>query len=376
MPQSFELVGLDGANPLGFLAAVGTLVSLHETRVGEPRLHWKRAHRWVPILSGVDAEDEQELASIVADSLRGRLVPEDAEARRAAAQKEMELAKTAIRKKRDEIRKRGLRGNERIQALERELRPLEYEYEEKRRRWLTALREAIPRPELALGKRIDCTSKEYREHAVGLAATANRSNREALDLLASFGTDVVCQKNSDSIQPTPFCFITGSGHQFFLDTVRQLVIRVTSERIYRTLFMPWDYGDEGLSMRWDPIEDRRYALMDRDPTAPGNKPRTMWMANLLAYRALVLFPTAPVGRGLATAGWDLRERYFTWPFWECPLSVDGVRSLVQLRQLFEELPDAFSLRARGVVAVYRAQRVEVGTGVNQKVNFSAAQGVA
>jgi hypothetical protein len=27
-------------------------------------------------------------------------------------------------------------------------------------------------------------------------------------------------------------------------------------------------------MRWDPTEDRRYALLDRDPTAGDNKSRT------------------------------------------------------------------------------------------------------
>lgn len=376
MSRSFELVGLDGTNPLGFLAAVGTLVSLHAARVGEPRLHWKRARRWVPVIQGVDAEDDKELARVVADSLRGRPVPQDAEARLAKARREMEHVQTAVKKKRGEIRSRKLRGSEKAEAIERELHPLQQEYVEKRRRWLEVLQEAVPRPELALGKRIDCTRKEYREHAAGLAATAHRLEREPLDFLASFGIDAVCQANTDVIQPTPFCFVTGSGQQFFLETVRQLVTQVTPECVHRTLFKPWDYGDEGLSMRWDPIEDRRYALMDRDPTASGNKTRTMWMANLLGYRAMVLFPTTAVGRNLAAAGWDLAQRNFVWPLWECPLRMDGVRSLVQLRELFDEPPDDLCLRARGIVAVYRAQRIAVGTGGKRKVNFSPARRVA
>lgn len=126
-------------------------------------------------------------------------------------------------------------------------------------------------------------------------------------------------------------------------------------------------------MRWDPIEDRRYALMDRDPSE--NSPRTMWMANLLAYRALSLFPAAAAGRRLVAAGWDAEGRAFTWPIWEHPLDVDGVRSLVQLRELIEERPDRAALRARGIVAAYRAHRVEVGTGANRKVNFSPARRV-
>lgn len=377
MAPGWELRGLDGTNPLGFLAALGTLVCLHEGTRKEARLGWRMAQqRWLPVLQDVDAEDGETLVSAVAEALRGKTVPADAEARRAAAQREMEQAQTAVKKKREELRKRKLRGSERSEAIDRELRPLQDEYDEKRREWLEALREAVPRPELALGKKIDCTKDEFRNHATGLIGLAHRSSREALDMLASFGTDAIRQANSDVIQPTPFCFITGSGHQFFLETARELMAMVSVESVRRTLLEPWDYRDEGLSMRWDPIEDRRYALMDRDPTASGNKPRTMWMANLLAYRGLALFTSAPMGRRLQTVGWDADHTSFTWPLWNRPLSLDGVRSLLELRELVEERPDARAMRARGIVAIYRAQRIEVGTGANRKVNFSPARRVA
>jgi len=377
MPRCFELAGIDGANPLGFLAALGTLVSLHQSDVGEPRLWWKQAKGLVPVLEGLEVEDEDEkaLASVVARHLQGRTVPEDAETRRAAAQKQMERAQTAVKNKLEEIKRRGLLRKERREAEEREVRPLRDEYQQKRRQWLKALREAVPRAELALGKRIDCTRDEYRDHATALIATADLSSRESLDMLAAFGSDAVRQRNSESIEPTPFCFITGSGNQFFLETARQLVGQVSAESVRRVLFIPWDYRDEGLSMRWDPIEDRRYALMERDPTAPGNKPRTMWMANLLAYRALVLFPTAAVGRRLQTAAWDPQQS-FTWPLWKWPQGLDAVRSLVQLRELVEDRPEVSGLRARGIAAVYRAHRVVVGSGANRKVNFSPARRIA
>lgn len=376
MARSFELTGLDGSNPLGFLAALGTLVSLTETSVGRPTLAWAGRHYRTPLMSGIEARDEQALAETVADALRGEAVDPRAEERMVVAQKEMEEAKAAIRKKRDEIRKRGLRGATRSEAVERELRPLEQRYEEHRRAWLDALRRAVPSPELALGKRIDCTPEEYRDHAAALVGGAHRSTRRPADLLAAFGSDACRQRNSDAIEPTPFCFITGAGHQFFLQTARELMIRVTPEAVDRVLFRVWDYRDEGLSMRWDPMEDRRYALMDRDPTASDNKPHTMWMANLLAYRALSVFPTAPVGTRLAAAGWDQARRSFTWPLWVYPVGVDGVRSLVQLRELIHEHPDASALRARGVVAVYRAGRVEVGGGAQRRVNFAPARRVA
>jgi hypothetical protein len=361
---------------LGFLAALGTLVCLHEAQYGEPRLGWRLEHRWVPVVEGTGAPDGEALARVVAAALEGEAISENAEARRAETQRAMEDTKKAVERKGDEIKRRGLRGAERAEAVERELRPLERHLEGKRREWLAALRDAVPRPELALGKRIDCTAEEYREHATALATASRLRDRGSVDLLAAFGSDACLQAKSGVIESTPFCFITGSGHQYFLETARELVSRVTTEGVSRVLLQPWDYLDEGLSMRWDPMEDRRYALMDRDPTASDNKARTMWMANLLAYRALALFPTAPTGRRLATAGWDDERRAFTWPLWEHPVSVDAVRSLVQLRELVEDRPRAAALRARGIVAVYRARRVEVGTGAQRKVNFSSARKVA
>jgi hypothetical protein len=372
MPRSFELVGLDGANPLGFLAAVGTLVSLQYSGRATPKLSFKRVDRWVPVLDGVHAEDERGFADIVAESLRGRAVSSDAESRRATAQKAMEEAKKAIQKKLEEIRARRLRGTERQIAIEQEIRPLEREYQAKRGEWLQSLRESVPRPELALGRLIEnCTGEEYRDH-VDANLAAGRPARDTLEMLAAFGSDA-CLRGSGGLEPTPFSFIHGDGHQYFLDTARQLIANVSADGVQRVLFRAWDYRDEGLSMRWDPVEDRRYALMDRDPTASGNKPRGMWMANLLAYRALALFSSAPSSRGLRTAGWDARRAVFTWPLWEAPVGLDAVRSLVQLRELGEQRPDAHALRARGVSAAFRSNRIEVGSGSNRKWNFSPAR---
>jgi len=375
--KGFELLGLDGTNPLGFLATVGTLVTLERAGQGHPSLRWKPLHTWTPVLDGTPAADEHALAEVLADGLRGWPMDPDAEQRRAVAQEAMEDAKTAINKKRDEIKKRGLSRSERDEVDERELRPLENDYRAKRQRWLEALRQAVPRPELALGKRIDCTPEDYRGHVAGFLAAAGPAGREAIELLAAFGSDACQRKNSDTIEPMPFCFIDGSAHQDFLDTARQLIGEVTAQRVERVLFRPWDYSDPGLSMRWDPREDRRYALLDRDPTASGNKPRTVWMANLLAYRALVLFPTAPTGRGLGATGWLVREgmKAFTWPLWEYSATLDTVRSLLQLAELVEERPDTSALRARGIAAVYRAQRIEVGTDRNRKINFAPARQV-
>lgn len=374
MTAEFELSGLDGTNPLGFLAALGTLVTLECAGERRARLSWRRRGTWVPAIGGVSTLTRDGLAAIVARGLGGHEVPEDAEQNRVEAQKRFETARQLTDRKKREIAKRGLGRADREAAIEAEVSPLERARDSARDEWLRALAEAVPRPELALGKKIDCTPAEYRDHA---RTFRERGDREALSLLAAFGTDACVEERSDAIEATPFCFIKGSGQQFFLDTVRQLIQNVSPERVERALFEPWTYEDETLSMRWDPVEDRRYALMDRDPTASDNKARTVWMANLLAYRALVLFPSAPRTGRLRATGWTVldREPAFTWPLWEFPANADTIRSLLLLRELTLPKPDPSALKARGVAAIFRTRRIRVGAGANSKLNFSPARAV-
>jgi len=368
------LTGLDGANPLGFLTALGTLLLVRQNAYPQARLGWSRTATWQPVLTGIPSGRKDALCDAIAAALRGHPVSDDAEDRRRKAQNDFDTAKKALKDKRDEIKKRGLRGKERKAAIETEIAPLDQETRRKRAIWLDALKHAIPSPELALGKHIDCTSDEYREYATNFLEGSGVAGRASLDLLAAFASDAYVEK-SGRVAATPFCFITGSGHQYFLDTVRQLIKEVTAERIRSALFEPWTYSDEKLSLRWDPIEDRRYALMDRDPTASDNKSRTVWMANLLAYRALALFPSAPGRRGLQTAGWSGPGEFFTWPIWEYPADPDTIRSQMLLTNLAAKIPDHSVLRARGVIAIFRSRRIKVGSGTNFKINFGPGVGV-
>jgi hypothetical protein len=370
-----ELAGLDGANPLGFLAALGALATVRQTGDAGARLAWKRSATWVPVLHGVSVWEPRALSRILNDALRGKAVAGDADSRREEAKREFDAVTKAVKDKLAVIKKRGLRRSDRKAAIHAEVLPLEEDRRQKRQAWLAALKQAVPSPELAIGQRIDCTAAEFRDSATGFLADVREANRQTVDLLAAFGSDAcVADERSGRIVATPFCFITGSGHQYFLDTVRQLMKRATPERIHAALFEPWTYRDETLSMRWDPLEDRRYALMDRDPTASDNKSRTVWMANLLAYRALVFFPSAPSERGLATTAWR-RMNDFTWPMWEQPADSDTIRSLLQLSELGARAPDRSLLRARGVAAAFRARRIRVGKPPLYKINFGASGGV-
>ncbi len=360
-------------------------------QAGHPdtRLGWRRTVYWTPVLYNLATHDPQGIAQAIASALQGKEVSSDAEAKRESAQGMFDAAKKALKDKRAELKNRKLKGKERLAAILAEAEPLSEILRARRSDLLAALKEAVPRPELALGQRPDCLIEEIRSIADEFLPLSKIRDRTTLDMLAAFGSDA-CETKQGRIRPTPFCFIDGSGKQWFLDTARQLMTRknptkqepgpppcINEDRIRRALFELWDYRDETLSMRWDPAEDRRYALMDRDPTTADNKPRTVWMANLLAYRSLVMFPSAPTARGLGTTAWVRTHTgsVFTWPIWEQALGPELIQSMLQLADLQESEIDHGNLRARGIVAAFRSRRIEVGNPPLQKINFTPARGV-
>jgi hypothetical protein len=367
--RSVELTALDGTNPLGFLAALGTLVVARAAGVSAARLRWRRSRTWTPVLEGLATSERAQLCERLAGDLRGHAVSPKAGERRDATDKAHKAARTAVSNELKRVTAERLKGRERRDALEKRVGPLKEEANRMREVWLAALRDAVPRPELALGARIDCTPGEYREQARQLAERCDGAAREALDLIAAFGSDACIENGKGDpderkIEATPLCFIRGAGHQAFLETVRKLLAEVTSERVAQALFEPWTYRDPGLSMRWDPGEDKRYALTDVKPADEGAQ--TVWMANLLAYRSLVLFPCAPTRSGLAATAWSTieDEMAFTWPLWERAAAPDGVRTLLQLEELREPRPDRNALASRGIMAAFRARRISVGKYLN------------
>lgn len=233
---------------------------------------------------------------------------------------------------------------------------------------------------------IDPSRETYRTVAERQLSSAVVESRTEADMIASFASDAVVDTDRQGrvytnkeglpkLAATSFQFARGSGHQYFLGTVYQLMERLDAERIQKMLFQRWDYSDEKLALRWDPIEDRRYALMDKDPTASDRKVKSMWMANLLAYRGLQLFPSVPTTHGLETTGWSEQSRrhFFRWPLWSVPVGFDALRTLLVLDELHQTYLDKKRLKETGITAVYVSERIRVGSGANFKFNFAPAQ---
>src|SRR5581483_9015683 len=126
------LDGLDGANPLGYLSALGALVVAHAAGETRSRLAWQRRGRWVPVMHDLGVADHRSFARLLAPALRGEAVT-------TAAAAEIEKASRAVSAKEKDIRARKLRGEELRVAREHELEPLVQDRDAKRKAWLAAL---------------------------------------------------------------------------------------------------------------------------------------------------------------------------------------------------------------------------------------------
>jgi hypothetical protein len=368
------LAGLDGTNPLGFLAALGTLRLLSDSnRTATVKLAWKvNDCLWVPSIQGF-GQDNKGVARAVAEQLKCPFQPDDQkDQRRSATQEAHEAVKRELKAAIESVKRLGLRGNERKAAQEKTLTPIRNKLATLRSEWLAALRESVPSLELSLGEHLNASCSYLRENMLVVLEEASADNRVAIDLLAAFGSDACSQAKTERMQSTPFCFTTGSGHQNFLDTARQLMEKVDAARLELALLSRVEPSDEKLSMRWNPQEDRRYAVMWSDP-GKVDKPKTNWAINLLGYRGLQLVSSTPCLRELRTTGWRSdADPNWRWPIWNQGLSIDVIRSLLSHPLLVSQAPQRDRLSALGVTALFESSRVQVG----KYVNFTPAYQVA
>ncbi len=297
------LEGLDGGNPLAYLAALGTL---RTTALVWPerhvRMHWSSAQGgWRPCLAMAGEMERDELLAGLDQSLRDK-----------SGHAAFSLA--------DDL--------------------------------------TVP-----------CTA--YRAVGRTVAEQATPGDRRYADFLVAFGSEAVESetngKKTGEIADTALRTMSGAGHQHFLGFMRQLIADVREGHIEKALFNSWRYDDplENHTMRWDPMDDVRYALRWRNSSGDPERKKTgsVWGANRLAIEALPLLPTAPVSAKLETTGFCQRKGKgvtWTWPIWSVPLGLDMVRSLLSLRELQKEVPDRGALSAMGVSEIYRSQRITQG----------------
>lgn len=291
----WHLQGLDGGNPLAFLAALGTLRSVS--------LAWpdqRMLIRWDP--SGGTWRPRLETAG--------------------------ELPRDAL-----------------IPALHEHLRRM------------------AGHPAFTFSKDLTLDAAQFREVALQAQVRTEYGDNCFADFVTAFASEVLVEGKGAKpaqIQDTALRTMSGAGHQHFVAFMAQLAEETTESHLTEALFLPWRYSDPGPSLRWDPTDDRRYALRWGEPS--GDPVRTVRGANRLAVEGLPLLPVMPVGRSLQTTGFSQRrgEVRWTWPIWEGSLDLDTVRSLLALRELQQSRPPREQLRAMGVVEIYRSMRITQG----------------
>jgi hypothetical protein len=211
-------------------------------------------------------------------------------------------------------------------------------------------------------------------------AQPERSGR--VTLLCALASDAATREDG-TIVPTPLCLLFGQGHQYFLERLFQAVrlglpaasskqepaaVPTSVETMKRALFETWRRTDRAPTFRWDPEEDRRYALRANKPAT--EPVLTVAGAQALAALGLALLTVVPVTeRGqirLRTVAVRSSQTGFevTWPIWAEPLSLPALRALLANPVLAERTPNPRSLEPYGVYELRRAKRISVGKYLN------------
>jgi hypothetical protein len=305
--SELELIGLDGGNPLGFLAALGTFRAISLAWGERPiRVGWRLiGGLWRPVLLGIGADES------------GAFL-------------------------------------ERLDA---------------------GLKAMLDQPALTFASDLAVSAEVFQAQARKAKEDGKPLDRRNADFIAAFGCEATPRTErgqEKTIQDTALRTMSGTGNQHFLGFMCALIRETGPDHLAAALFHEWRYTDPGPSMRWDPNDDRRYALRWGNPGNSSRHPiTTVRGANRLAIEALPLLPTAPVGKRLETTGFKQRRgegAVWTWPIWTGPLSLDPLRSLLSLPDLQAPEPDRRRLAARGVAEVFRCQRLTIG----KYRNFSTA----
>lgn len=196
-------------------------------------------------------------------------------------------------------------------------------------------------------KNVKGAPSEYRAWAETLPEIDGPALRLAVDLRAALATDGALRRDG-GIESTPLAFMAGQGHQHFLERLRSVGRDCPDDlpdRLATAIFQSWTRQDDSLTFRWDPEEDRRYALRDRDPSGDGV--RTVYGANRLAVLGLASASVMPgpsnLRCSLATRkrgeGWMVR-----WPLWPTPTGLAGVTAMLRSANTGPAIPSVTARR--------------------------------
>jgi len=315
--EGLLLSGLDGSNPLAFLAALGTLSVLTRTWPDSRiRMSWNQAGTtWHPTLHTGNHTDEQAVVETVNQhaSVLDSLFP--------ASLLERSRAEGPTNKKGEP-------------------------------KWGDKLR-------------FPCSA--FVEVLRQLLSDFDKRHAMLLAFVAAWASDAETEEVDKHVVATRTRFDFTAGNQALISMIRELRTSVTTEQLHRAIFEQWRYPTDTVSLRWDPLDEKRqYALQAVDPTDSTNNPiRSEPGANLLAIEGIAFYPLVPTAGGVRQPGFDrsTEGRFWTWPIWETALDANSVFSLLTLPSGISQGQKADlgrvreMDRARGIPQRYRSRIV-------------------
>ena len=351
--QTIPLIGFDGGNSVGYLAALGTLRLLaHHHPAWKPKLSWN-PHTEKACLQTAHPVTEAEIVKTLYSALIGG--PTDTNAGLAAR----DLLRT--RAEQIEAGLKQLKKDKSLNKTELKTREAAFdtELEELQRRWLE-----YAAPHLNYGPDTKFKAPEWRNWELRAQVTAIEEPFHAATLAALCCS--ACVDDEGLAEDTAFRTVRGAGHQHFLGIMANQLLSLTPDHLAKTLLAPWAYDDptEALSLRWDPLDDVRYALRWRNPSGDPERKKQGGMigASALAVAGLALHPVHPRQSSLRTTGFtDINKATtWTWPLWDTPIDIATTQSVIALAESQEEKPDHRQFSSRGVFRLYRCERFTQG----------------
>ena len=256
--------------------------------------------------------------------------------------------------------------------------------------------------------------KFEHDEAVTLLERAGDHGGYEADLWAALLTDGATSASDGTAEAerTPLCCQFGSGHQHFLERLKDVAQQKTADKaatttderngkpngeddhqgprwsgdthddrntttgkrktgktgghehdyITKALFDKWTRSDKTDGFRWDHMEERPYALRWADPSGGrrDNKIQTEHGANRLAAVGLTCMTVVPVRHGgrvrarTISGGTDRNgNATITWPIWSEPASLPTIAALMNHRGL---LTDAEAGTRLGIIDLRCAHR--------------------
>jgi len=227
----------------------------------------------------------------------------------------------------------------------------------------------------SLDKKLPFATARFRDAASMAIARATIDDRDTIDMIAALGAESLRDPDGD-FHATSFCMVRSgdAAGQGLLAYGKRILESTTAEQLQQAVSSQWTHDDDQCALRWDPVEDRGYALQWRNPSKVGAM--STKGGNCLALLGLALFPTAPCAAKAETVGFGLRrpkQLSFSWPIWKYPIDINVARSLLSLSELQEERPNLSALERCGLSAVYRCERIMTSV---YYANFTPSRRVA